>query len=126
MKQHLIKAGMILLIAVLMSGCAAALVGAGAGTVAYLRGDLEATMSQDLNAVYEASLQALGQLEIVPSQKEKDALTAKIVARGADDKKIQIMLKRTEENLTKLSIRIGIVGSETKSRVIYEQIKKNL
>lgn len=126
MRKKLISLGVLFALPFLAGGCAVALVGAGAGTVAYLRGDLEATMAEDVGTVYQASLTALKQLEITPTKKEKDALSATIVARGADDKKIKIILKRTEENLTKLSIRIGYVGSETKSRVIYEQIKQNL
>lgn len=126
MKKTLISLGVLFALVFLAGGCAVALVGAGAGTVAYLRGDLEATMAEDVGTVYQASLTALEQLEITPTKREKDALSATIVARGADDKKIKIILKRTEEDLTKLSIRIGYVGSETKSRVIYEQIRQNL
>ena len=127
MRKTLISLGVLFALVFLAGGCVAVLVGAGAaGTVAYLRGDLEATMAEDVGTVYQASLTALEQLEITPTRKQKDALYAEIIARGADDKKIKIILKRTEENLTKLSIRIGYVGSETKSRVIYEQIKQNL
>lgn len=126
MKKDLIRAGVILAVGFLAGGCAVALVGAGAGSVAYLRGDLEAMMAEDVDAVYQASLKALGQLEITPTKKEKDALSATIIARGADDKKIKIKLNRTEQDLTKLSIRVGLLGSQSKSRVIYEQIKQNL
>lgn len=126
MTKNPIRVVLLLGLAFIAGGCAAALVGAGAGTVAYLRGDLEAIMAEDVGTVYQASLKALEDLEIGATSKQKDALFAKIVARGADDKKIKITLKRTEENLTKLSIRIGLIGSETKSRVIYEQIKENL
>jgi hypothetical protein len=113
-------------LALLSGGCAVALVGAGAGTVAYIRGDLEAMLDDDINSAYKASLKSLEQLEIAPTSKVKDALTAKIVGRDADDKKITIKLTSTTDGLTKLSIRIGLIGSETKSRIIYEQIKKNL
>lgn len=125
MKKTLISLGVLFALVFLAGGCAA-LAEAGAGTVSYLRGDLKAIMAQDVDVVYPASLKALEQLEITPIKQDKDALSATIVARGADDKKIKIILKRTEEDLTKLSIRIGYVGSETKSRVIYEQIRQNL
>jgi hypothetical protein len=122
-----IGSSVFLIVLVLLSGgCAAALVGAGAGTVAYIRGDLEAVVESNIDATYQASVKALGQLEITPTSKAKDALTAKIVGRDADDKKVTIKLARTADNLTKLSIRIGLIGDETKSRIIYEQIKKNL
>jgi hypothetical protein len=56
----------------------------------------------------------------------KDALSAEIVTHDAQNKKIVIKLKSTLENTTHISIRVGTFGSETKSRLIYEQIKKNL
>ena len=110
-----------------MQGCTAALlVGAGAGTVAYLKGDLNAVMSEDVGHIYEAALKALDELEIATTKRQKDALSAVIVGRTIEDKKITIKLKSTKDKLTKLSIRVGIVGDETMSRTIYEQIKQNL
>ena len=111
----------------LVQGCmAVALVGAGAGTVMYVRGDLEAVLSNDINSVYEAAQKSLEQLELKVSSKAKDVLAAKIVARDAQDKKITIKLSSTAENTTELNIRAGVFGNETKSRLIYEQILKNL
>jgi hypothetical protein len=126
-KTRIITSSLFLVtLAFLGGGCAVALVGAGAGTVAYIRGDLEAMLDDDINSAYQASLKSLEQLEIAPTSKVKDALTAKIIGRDADDKKITIRLTSTAEGLTKLSIRIGLIGNETKSRIIYERIKKNL
>lgn len=109
-----------------ISGCAAALVGAGAAGVGYVRGDLRATVDKNIAAVYDASLKAMDELELNIISKEKTALDAKIITRTSQDKKIQIILKRTEADTTKLSIRIGMFGDETQSRTIYDQIKKNL
>jgi hypothetical protein len=111
---------------VILSGCVVAAVGAGAGTVAYLRGDLESTEAKDLDTVYAATKKAVEQLELNVSKDVKDALSAQIVARDARDKKITLNLKATTEGTTKISIRVGTFGSETKSMLIYDQIKKNL
>jgi hypothetical protein len=112
---------------VLAGGCVVAAVGAGAaGTVAYVRGDLETVETAGLDALYKASLEALDKLELAVIQKAKDAMTAEIISRDAEDKKIRIKLKSTAEVMTKLSIRIGMFGDETKSRLIYEAIKKEL
>jgi hypothetical protein len=114
-------------IAISSQGCVVAAVGLGAaGTVAYIRGDLEAVESEDLDTVYQAAVKALEELEIGIISKSKDALTATINARDAQDKKINITLKRTAEQTTKISIRIGTFGDETKSRLIYKQINYNL
>jgi len=112
--------------AVLVQGCIAAAAGAGAGTIAYIRGDMETVQAKQLDAVYKAAEKAVEQLELKVTQKTKDAMTAKIVARDAQDKKITIKLAATAENITKLSIRVGWFGSETKSRLIYQKILDNL
>ncbi len=119
----------ILLVGTIMlnEGCMIAAVGIGAaGTVAYVRGDLESMESESIDVVYEATLKALKELELLPTSKSKDALGAEIVAYDAQDKKITIRLKSAAEKTTKLSIRIGVFGSETKSRLIYQKMRENL
>ena len=119
----------ILLVGITISagGCMVVAVGAGAaGTVAYLKGDLEAVEAANLDTVYSATLKALDELEIRVTKESKDILLAEIVARDAADQKVTIKLKATTENTTKLSIRIGFFGSETKSRFIYQKIHDNL
>ncbi|MBN2594664.1 MAG: DUF3568 family protein [Sedimentisphaerales bacterium] len=111
----------------LLQGCVVAAVGLGAaGTIAYVRGDLQAVESESIDDVYEATLKALKELELIPTRKTKDALGAEIITYDAQDKKIMIRLKSATEGTTKLSIRIGVFGSETKSRLIYQKIHDNL
>ena len=113
--------------AVLLQGCLAVVVGAGAaGTVAYVKGDLEAVEPKDIDTVYQATLKAMEQLKLSVSKKAMDAMSAVVIARDSDDRKVTIKLGATVEGATKLSIRVGIWGSETKSQFIYDQIKKNL
>lgn len=109
-----------------VQGCIVAAVGAGAGTSAYVMGDLKAFESKDVETVYNAALKAMDELELSVTTKTKDALSAKIVGRDAQDKKVTIKISATGEGTTKISIRVGMVGSETKSQLIYEQIKKHL
>jgi hypothetical protein len=116
--------------AVLAQGCAVALVGAGvaagAGTVAYLRGDLEAVEPKNIDTVFEATEKAVEELGLKVSKKTKDKMSAVIIARDAQDKKITIKLRAAAEGGTKLSIRVGGFGDETKSRLIYQKIREKL
>jgi hypothetical protein len=108
-------------------GCMVAVVGAAAaGTVGYVRGDLQAVENAPIDKVYEASLAALDELQIPVVLKSKDALSATITGRDAADKKVTVKLKAATEDTTKLSIRIGVFGSETKSRLIYQKILEHL
>lgn len=125
-KRETILTILCLMMTVVLQGCLVAAVGAGAGTVAYMRGDLEAVEAKDIDEVYAATKKAVEQLDLKVSSDTKDALSAEIVARDAQDKKITIKLKSTTEDTTEISIRVGTFGSETKSRLIHDQIKKNL
>jgi len=111
----------------LLQGCVLAVVGVGAaGTIAYIRGDLEAVESKPIDAVYEATLTAVEELELTVTEKSKDALEARIVVRDSQDRTITIKLKTTADQTTKLSIRVGTFGSETRSRLIYQKIREQL
>ena len=90
------------------------------------RRDLEATVQYDLRDVYEAALKALGQLEMPVLSKSKTALNAEIRSITALDKKVKIILKRSETDNTKVSIRIGTFGDEFHSRMIYDKIVANI
>lgn len=111
----------------LVQGCLVAAVGLGAAsTIAYVRGDLRATESVGLDVLYEATLKAMERLELGVTSKSKDAMSAMIIARDAQDKKTTIKLKAVTDETTKLSIRVGVFGSEAKSRLIYQEIHENL
>jgi hypothetical protein len=84
------------------------------------------TGNRQLNKSYAATLKALDQLQIVPTQKLKDSLTAEVIARTSDDTKITIKLTRVEDKITKISIRVGVFGDQAQSTTIYEHIKQNL
>lgn len=116
-------------LAVNSAGCLVVAAGAGAaGTVAYLRGDLEMEEAYNLETVYTATREAMEQLElpVLEGRTEKDALSATIVARDASDKRVTIKLKALSERMTTLSIRIGTFGDQTKSQMIYNRIRECL
>jgi len=109
------------------SGCWVAVVGAGAaGTVAYMKGDLEATEPADIDTVYAAAKKTLDELAVTLVQDSKDSLTANIVARDAMNTKITIRLNSVTQQATKLSIRVGVFGNEAASRRIYNGIRDSL
>ena len=130
MRTHLVC--LVLLLAGLMvhsTGCLAVAAGAGAaGTVAYMRGDLEVEEPYPIDAVYTASRETMEQLKlsVLEGKTQQDALSAVIVARDAEDKRIMIRLKAATEETTKISIRIGTFGDQTKAHRIYNRMRENL
>jgi hypothetical protein len=111
------------------SGCILLAAGAGAaGTVAYVKGDLEAEEPQNIDQVYAATKKAAEDLKLYVLRGEggKDALSATFVARDAGDKRVTVKLKTVAQDVTKLSIRVGTFGDQTKQRLIYGKIRENL
>ncbi|UJS18034.1 MAG: DUF3568 domain-containing protein [Candidatus Jettenia sp.] len=119
----------ILLGIVLLSGGGCAALrggGAAAGTVAYVMGELKSMEEASLERTWEAAQKTMEDLEFIVTSKQKDVLTARLIARGANDKKIVIQLKKVSEDLTEVRIRVGTFGDESLSRQILERLKKNL
>ena len=108
-----------------LTGCIAVAAGAGAGAVAYVRGELEANLANDYNKVVQATRDAIKDLEFVKVSENKDALKALIIARTAMDKKIEINVTNMGGN-TKVTIRVGVFGDEQLSMSILDKIKANL
>jgi hypothetical protein len=107
------------------SSCALVVAGAaGAGTVAYVRGELKAVEDVPLDRAWSAAKQAMSDLEFSVTKAEKDAFNGDIIARGAGDKKIVVKLERQSDDITEIRIRVGTFGDEAMSREILETIKK--
>jgi hypothetical protein len=107
-------------------GCAALVVGgaAGAGTVAYVRGELKSVEDVSLDHAWPAAKQAMSDLEFSTTSAEKDAFHGELIARGAGDKKIVVNLDRQSDTVTEIKIRVGTFGDEAMSREILDTIKK--
>ena len=110
-----------------VSGCAVILAGsAGAGTVAYIKGELQANLEAPLEKSIEATRSAVENLKFIKISEEVDKLTGEIIARTSQDEKITIQLNKVTENTTKISIRVGMFGDQTLSHSLLEEIKKEL
>jgi hypothetical protein len=125
-KKQVFLTALLLGTCLVVSGCIVAAAGAGAGTVAYVTGNLKGTEAKDIDTVYKASEKALGQLNFNITEKNIDKLSGRIIARDSQDKKVTIKIRATSENTTEISVRIGFFGDETKSMLIYQKIQENL
>jgi hypothetical protein len=112
----------------LTTGCfvLAAGAAAGAGTVAYVRGELDATLDRNYEATVRGANLAIQQLEFAKTSEAKDAISDVIKGRTGQDKRVEIDVTRLGDNLTRVQIRIGIFGDEMISRTILDKMKQNL
>jgi hypothetical protein len=109
------------------SGCMAVVAGAGAGAaVAYVRGDLDATVNAGYENAVRAVNAAVADLKFAKVSERSDALQAIIIARNAADKKIEIRVEQAGEALAKVKIRVGVFGDEALSLAVLDRIKAKL
>lgn len=110
-----------------LTGCVVVAAGAvGAGAVAYVRGELESSVEADLDATYAATQRALEKLEFAKIDQRKSGLDAQLVHRTALDKRVEIKLKKITDRLTKIEIRIGLVGDQELSLTLLDKIRAEL
>ncbi len=111
------------IVAVAVMGCAPTIVSTDAGV--YQSRKLYAVSSKDIDAVYNATLQAMEKLELQVTDKAKDVFAAKVTANSADGKVIIVRIK-PEGDKTAYSIQAGTFGDEARSRRIFDEIGKGL
>lgn len=110
-----------------LTGCVVVAAGAvGAGAVAYVRGELESSVEADLDTAYAAAQRALEKLEFARIEQRKSGLDAQLVHRTALDKRVEIKLKKITDRLTKIEIRVGIVGDQELSLTLLDKIRAEL
>ena len=124
-KKQIFLIALLLGTCLVVGGCIVAAVG-GAGTAAYVMGDLKGTEAKDIDTVYKAAGKAVEQLNFNITEKNLDKLSGRIIARDSQDKKVTIKIRATSENTTEVSIRIGFFGDKTKAMLIYQKIQENL
>ena len=110
----------------LQSGCVGLVaVGAGAGTVAYIRGDLEVESAKPVEQVLAVIEQTCEELDFNINKKESNAFTGTVMAIG-DFGQVVFKAKARNPEKTEISIRVGPFGDKGASELIYEKLKPNL
>ena len=112
---------------VAQAGCivVAAAAGTGAG-VAYVRGDLDATLDASPAAAADATERAFKDLELNVISKESSGLDAKLVGRTARDVKLTVVIKGESDQLSRISIRTGVFGDDAIQSRVLAKIREHL
>ena len=114
--------------AISVSGCAALLLGgaAGAGSVVYVKGQLKEDIAVNVTAVHGASISALKNLNLPIIEDNYDKLSARIKSRFASGEDVWIDIESITTESSRITIRVGILGDQNKSRQILDGIHKYL
>jgi hypothetical protein len=130
MKTKVLIAMLLASLLAFVSGCALFVVGAAAGAgvagYAYVNGEEKTTESASLNRTWNATLEAMKDLEFPVTSQTKDALEANLTARNASNANISIKLKNLSNTSTEIRIRVGTFGDEALSRTILNEINSRL
>ena len=114
----------------LASGCrlfvVGAAVGAGARTVAYIDGKVEASYGYPYDQVVAAPEKAISQLGFAQPEEQKDSLTDTFTTSDAKGDSIKIVVTRSSDTATKVTIRVGTFSDRELSMAINDKIKSNL
>lgn len=117
----------VLLTAFFLAGCKTVYTGPDMETKAvYSWGTLKATEDKPIAIVNAAALKAMDDLALTVTMKTADSLSAMIIARDSQDQKIEVSLTSLAENATNVVIKVGSIGNEDKSKIIYKQIQTSL
>ena len=117
----------LLLLMTTQPGCWLALgAAAGAGTVAYVSGDLEADLEATPDQVIEATKRAAETLKLRTEYAHGSALDGRAKLRTAANKEIFIKAESRSQDTTHLSIRVGTFGDESLSNQLLAEIRNQL
>ena len=119
--------GLFLGLIILLNNACAFLAGgaAGIGVIAFIGGELKSTEEVTLDRAWNATEKAMDDMEFTVKSKEKDALSAQLIAILVSGKQVTINLKKESDRFIEISIRIGVFGNEFLSQRILDKIRKN-
>lgn len=118
----------LMLAALISTGCAALVVGAGAGAAGALwyNGKLKDTISAPVPKVYEAMTAGMKDLKIEITGSKADSLEGHVYGRLANGDKVLIDLRSLNSSTTGATIRVGVFGNKELSQRILAAARKHL
>jgi hypothetical protein len=120
----------LLFLSFILQGCVLLAIGtgaaAGAGVVAYIKGELQTTYATPLDQTYQATLDALEDLDYRILSTQKDGTEGEIEAKRVGGDGVKVKLSVSGRGTTLVKIRVGIFGDEAASRTIERKIASRL
>jgi hypothetical protein len=112
------------------AGCAPALIAggaaAGAGTALYLEGDLETVLDASFEESWTATLAVLTEKGVTVVSREEKINSGHIKGRMEDGARLKVIIQGLTRKTTEISIRIGTIGDEQRSKEILRAIQARL
>ena len=112
----------------LCTGCGAVLFGAaaGAGVVAYAKGDLHFTEKVELPRAWGVTQAVVDELGFSVVTRSEHTNYGRVVANSHQDQRVQITVLKKAKRVTEFQVRVGVFGDEELSRLIMQKIQARL
>lgn len=109
-------------------GCVPLMLGAagGAAGAVYVLGKLEEEVQDPVPTVHQAVVLGLKDLDLPIKEDKADKLTGRLESEFADGSHVWIHLDTLSESRTRITIRVGVMGDEVRSRRILKAITNHL
>lgn len=122
------KLASVLIIVMLISGCASTVDPGdeGSGIYSWQQRELKGDFAGPLLDVAAASERAFADLRLVAVDQVVDGLKGKVTAQTADGSPVRIKLKATDFETTKFSIKVGSFGDKAMSQQVARYIAREL
>lgn len=100
--------------------------GYGPAAAPFTLGALEVDVAKPIDDVNRAVLTAMSDLNLNVTEHAKDSFGAHVVAKEAEGGDIKVNMVANSPAITRISIRVGLLGDEGKSRRILRAIQDKL
>jgi hypothetical protein len=98
----------------------------GAAGAIYVKGRLKDRFDAPVARVHEAPRAALKEMGLSLHEDKADQLSAQVESKFADGTRVWVTINADGNESSKISIRVGVMGDEGRSRAILDSIKKHL
>jgi len=118
-------AGLMAAVMLAATGCLLLAGAAGGGAAAvYYEGNLQQTLSADLDTCHVAAERALADLKLRATKNRADAVTAHLESEYADGKHVWVNMEAVGK-ATQVTVRVGLLGDKERSLAILDGIKRH-
>lgn len=108
-----------------MNGCVAVVAGgAGAGAVAFAKGEYQTSYERPYDQTWQATIDTMQEMNITPYNTSKSG--GLFQGKRTDGTEVRIVLQSVKPERTEIKVRVGNLGDEEYSRMIDRKIQARL
>ena len=112
--------------AIALSACSATMHTTQGGTYVYEQPWLETIEHASLDRTWQATQDAIADLEFTVDERAKDSLQAKLTSKQASGTTVRVDLLRMDDDSTKVRIKVGAFGDREVAELVLNKIRARI